>query len=62
MGTSYNNVSSYIYKVNEYRNKEITNYYAIFEKSPFTQGEFGYCYKGKIRDENIKIIKARYFS
>lgn len=61
MGTSLNNVSSYIYKVNEYYNKEITNYYAIFDKSPFTQGEFRYCYKGEIRDENKKLSKPDIF-
>ena len=62
MGTENNNISNYIYKVNENTNNlEKTGYYSIFEKSPFEQGEYRYCYKGGIRNNNGKLEKPENF-
>jgi len=61
MGSEYNNISCFIYKINENQDKQTIDYYAYFEKTPFSEGSFRYCYKGEIRDKNNKFSKSYIF-
>ena len=61
MGSEYNNISYYIYEINENQDKQKTNYFAVFEKTPFSQGTFRYCYKGEIKDKNNNFSKPNIF-
>lgn len=54
-------VHCYIYKIKENDNKEGTDYYAVFDKTPFAHGGFRYCYKGEIRNKSGKISKSEIF-
>ena len=54
MGNENNNMSSYIYKVFNNNKYEKTEYYAIFEKSPFEIGACRFCYKGFIYKDGKK--------
>jgi hypothetical protein len=62
MGSETNNISCYIYKVNKDNKKDnSTNYYSVFDKTPFAQGAFRYCYKGEIMNKNGKYINSEIF-
>ena len=62
MGSETNNISCYIYKVNKDNKKDNrTNYYSVFDKTPFAQGAFRYCYKGEIMNKNGKCTNSEIF-
>ena len=61
MGSESNNISCYICKINENNDKEVTNYFAVFDKTPFSEGGFRHCYKGEIKDKNNNFSKPNIF-
>ena len=61
MGSDTNNISCYICKVKENYDKEQIDYYAIFERTPFAQGSFRYCYKGEIKNKYGNLSKSDIF-
>ena len=62
MGSETNNISCYIYKVGKNNKKDnLTNYYSVFDKTPFAQGAFRYCYKGEIMNKNGKCTNSEIF-
>ena len=52
MGNNTPNESRYLYKINENFELSKIRYYATFDKTPFSEGAFRYCYRGKIKDED----------
>ena len=55
MGTKAAAESRYLLKIYEEREFERTGYYATFDKKPFAEGTFRYCYKGTIKNKNGKV-------
>ena len=61
MGISTSNESRFLYKIDSnYKLTQIDNY-ASFEKTPFEEGAFRYCYKGEIRNINNDFCTNCYF-
>ena len=52
MGNNTPNESRYLYKINDDFELSQIRYYAVFDKTPFSEGAFRYCYRGKIKDED----------
>ena len=61
MGVSSLNESRFLYKIDENMNLSRIYYYALFDKTPFSQGACRYCYKGRIKDRNGDNSYNSYF-
>ena len=61
MGASSSNESRFLYKIDENLKLSKICYYAVFEKTPFSEGACRYCYKGQIKDCNDNISYNKFF-
>jgi hypothetical protein len=61
MGASSSNESRFLYKIDENLILSKIYYYAVFEKTPFSEGACRYCYKGEIKDCNDNTSYNKFF-
>lgn len=61
MGASSSNESRFLYKIDENLKLSKIYYYAVFEKTSFSEGACRYCYKGEIKDSNDNTSYNSYF-
>lgn len=61
MGASSSNESRYLYKIDNNLHLTRINYYAAFDKTPFSEGACRYCYKGEIKDSKNNTLYNSFF-
>jgi len=61
MGASSSNESRFLYRIDENLKLSKIHYYAVFQKTPFSEGACRYCYKGEIKDCNDNTSYNRFF-
>jgi hypothetical protein len=61
MGASSSNESRFLYKIDDNLILSKIYYYAVFEKTPFSEGACRYCYLGEIKDRNDNTSYNKFF-